>query len=109
GADPSMNLASLGAAATQESMKIEVATATGKEKVSFSRDIAPVLVQECANCHGYGQRPSGALNMTTFRGLLNGGDSGPPILPGKPAESLLIKKIKGQAGDRMPLRRPPLS
>jgi hypothetical protein len=90
-------------------MKVEVAAATGNEKISFSRDIAPVLVQECANCHGYGQRPAGDLNMTTFRRLLDGGDSGAPVLPGKPAESLLVKKLKGQAGERMPLRRPALS
>lgn len=109
GSDPAMNLASLGSAPAQAPMKVEVAAATGKEKVSFSRDIAPVLVQECANCHGYGQRPSGDLNMTTFRGLLTGGDSGSPVVPGKAVESLLIKKLKGTAGDRMPLRRPPLS
>jgi hypothetical protein len=109
GTDPKASLTSLTGAAPQEPAKVEVATATGKEKVSFSRDIAPVLVQECANCHGYGQRASGRLNMTTFQGLLNGGDSGPPVAPGKPAESLLIQKLKGEAGDRMPLRRPPLS
>ncbi|MBW3596997.1 MAG: hypothetical protein KY475_06950 [Planctomycetes bacterium] len=110
GASPNASLASLaGAASPQEAIKVEVAAATGNETVSFSRDIAPVLVQECANCHGYGQRPAGDLNMTTFRGLLNGGDSGPPVVPGKPAESLLVQKLKGQAGERMPLRRPPLS
>lgn len=111
GPSPQANLASLatGAGAPQAPAKVEVAVATGNEKISFSRDIAPVLVQECANCHGYGQRPSGDLNLTTFRGLLTGGDSGPPVVPGKAAESLLIKKLKGQAGERMPLRRPPLS
>jgi mono/diheme cytochrome c family protein len=109
GTDRTANLAALGSAAPQEPAKVEVAVATGNEKISFSRDIAPVLVQECANCHGYGQRPSARLNMTTFQGLLTGGDSGPAIVPGKPGESLLIQKLKGEAGDRMPLRRPPLS
>ncbi len=110
GANRTMNLASLaGGAPAPEPMKVEVAAATGKEKISFSRDIAPVLVQECATCHGYGQQPGGDLNMTTFTGLLTGGDSGSPIVPGKAAESLIIRKLKGEAGDRMPLRRPPLS
>jgi hypothetical protein len=108
GPDPKANLATFGGANPQAPAKVEVAAATGSETISFSRDIAPVLVQECANCHGYGQRPSARLNMTTFQGLLTGGDSGPPVAPGKPAESLLIQKLKGMAGDRMPLRRPPL-
>jgi mono/diheme cytochrome c family protein len=110
GPDPNANLATLAnAPAKQEPAKVEVAAATGNEKVSFSRDLAPVLVQECANCHGYGRQPAGRLNLTTFRSLLTGGDSGAPVMPGQAAESLLIKKLKGQAGDRMPLRRPPLS
>jgi hypothetical protein len=109
GPDPKASLTTLSDASPQEPAKVEVAPATGNEKISFSRDIAPVLVQECANCHGYGQRPSGRLNMTTFQGLLTGGESGPPVTPGNPAESLLIKKLKGLAGDRMPLRRPPLA
>ena len=83
--------------------------ATGKETVSFSRDLAGVLNEKCANCHGNGRRPSGRLNLTTFRGLLNGGESGPPVLPGKPADSLLIKKLKGLGGgERMPRGMPPL-
>jgi hypothetical protein len=111
GPDPKAILSSYATgAAPQEAIKVEVAAATGNEKVSFSRDIAPVLVQECANCHGYGDQPRARLNMTTFRRLLDGGDSGPPITPGKAAESLLIRKLKGEAsGERMPLRRPPLA
>jgi hypothetical protein len=41
--------------------------------------------------------------------LLRGGQSGLAITPGKPAESLLIKKLRGTAGARMPLRRDPLA
>jgi hypothetical protein len=47
--------------------------------------------------------------METFSGLLRGGQSGAAIAPGKPEESLIVKKLKGTAGARMPLRRNPLA
>ena len=47
--------------------------------------------------------------MNTFSEILIGGNSGLIVVPGKPATSLLLRKIKGTAGDRMPLKRPPLS
>jgi len=85
-----------------------VQQATGKETVSFALDIAPVSVKNCVGCHGQ-QQPRGNLNMTTLPNLVRGGDRGEPVLPGKPADSLLIKKLKGTAeGARMPQRAAPL-
>ena len=89
--------------------KLEVMAATGKETVRFARDIAPVLVENCLGCHGAGNNPGGKLTMSTFASLLKGGDSGNEIEPGRPADSLLLKKLKGTAGERMPLRKPALS
>ncbi len=87
----------------------ELVRAKGDEDVLFSRDIAPVIVEQCLNCHG-ANNPSGQLGLNTFTRLLNGGQAGPIIASGKPNESLLISKLKGTAdGQRMPLRRQPLS
>ena len=109
GGDPQMNLADLSGASVGAAAKVEMAQATGKETISFSADIAPVLAEKCANCHGRGQRPSGRFNLLTFSRMFRGGESGPAIIPGKPAESLLLQKIKGTAsGERMPLRQPAL-
>jgi cytochrome c len=92
--------------APTQSMTIQ--KATGKETVSFGLDIAPVLVKNCNDCHT-GQNPRGNLNLSTLPRLVRGGDSGDPILPGKPAESLLIKRLKAtDAKERMPQRRPAL-
>ncbi len=89
---------------------LEVARATGKETVSFANDLAPVLAQSCANCHGNGDRAQGRFDLATFQNMLRGGESGAPIVPGNPAESLLIKKLKGTAsGARMPRGQQPLS
>lgn len=52
----------------------------------------------------------GGLAFNNFNQLLRGGDSGPIVTPGKGADSLLVKKLRGMAGQRMPAGgRPALS
>ncbi len=88
----------------------KVNQATGNETVSFARDIAPILRENCNGCHIAGRRASGNFRMDTFAQLLRGGDSGPVIAGTNANESLLIRKLKGQAGQRMPAGgRPPLT
>lgn len=99
------NLAAAEPAKPVEMIKVELAT--GKEDVLFARDIGPVIVSTCLGCHG-NNNPRGRLSLATFNGILKGGDSGTIITLGKPAESLLIQKLRGQAGARMPLNKPPL-
>lgn len=94
-ADPAMN-----------APKVEIVRA-GAEGPSFGRDVAGVLAKNCTGCHGT-NNPRANFSLATFDRLLRGGDSGPPIVPGKAADSLLIKKLKGQAGAQMPLNQPPL-
>ncbi len=86
----------------------QITKSTGQETVSFANEIATVLAKQCLSCHGT-MRPRENFSLATFQGLLKGGDGGPPIIPGDPAESLLIKKLKGTGGgQRMPQGRPPL-
>lgn len=47
--------------------------------------------------------------MDTIDQLLRGGNSGPALVSGAADRSLLIRKLRGQEGQRMPLGRPPLS
>lgn len=110
GGNATANLAQLAPGATAEdAMKVGVTKSTGKETISFARDIAPVLVAQCSGCHVNTTRPRGDLNMTTFAQLLAGGESGAPVVPGKPADSLLIKKLKGVGGgQQMPVGKDPL-
>ena len=86
-----------------------VRMATGNETVSFSKDIAPLLKENCNGCHIAGRRASGNLRMDTFAQLMRGGDSGEPIAGSNANGSLLVKKLKGLEGRRMPAGRPPLS
>ncbi len=84
---------------------------TGKETVSFARDIAPILVENCTGCHIGGRQAQANFRMDTFAQLLRGGDAGKVIAIEKPAESLIVKKLKGEGGgQRMPAGgRPALS
>ena len=67
----------------------------------FEIRIRPLLVDNCAECHGEG-RAKGGLRLTSGDALRRGGDSGPAIVNGKPDESLLIEAI-GHRGDiKMP-------
>lgn len=112
GGDANANLASLATAgpAPSPNAPAPIAQATGDETVSFARDLAPVLLEACNGCHIGAQRPRGNLNLATFAGMMKGGDSGEIIAAEKPADSLLIQKLKGEAGERMPAGgRPPLS
>ncbi|MEO8494118.1 MAG: c-type cytochrome domain-containing protein [Planctomycetota bacterium] len=87
-----------------------VATPTGKETISFAADIAPVLVANCNGCHVNAQNARGNLNMSSFAGMLTGGDGGPVFTAGNSANSLIVRRIKGEGGEpRMPMDREPLS
>ncbi|MCC6510877.1 MAG: hypothetical protein IT423_17375 [Pirellulaceae bacterium] len=87
----------------------KITAPTGQETVKYAADIAPLLMENCNGCHINGRRASGGLSMDNFAAMRRGGDSGRVIVPGKPDESLLIKKLKGLAGQRMPAGRPALS
>ncbi len=68
----------------------------------FEKRVRPLLVEKCVSCHG-ADKAKGGLRLDSRAAFLKGGDSGPVAVPGKPAESLLVKAI-GYAGD---LRMPP--
>ncbi len=87
----------------------KIAEPTGKESVSFARDVAPLLIANCNGCHYNPTRVSGGLQFNMFTQILKGGESGPIVVPGKPDESLLIRKLKGTEGARMPMGRAPLA
>jgi len=107
-ATPLARLVGAGAAPEGDMKPPQVTTVKPeKDGPSFGRDVAAVLAKNCTGCHGT-NNPRANFSLANFDRLLRGGDSGPPIVPGKPAESLLIKKLKGEAGAQMPLNLPPL-
>jgi len=60
------------------------------EKPEFYQDVFPFLKANCISCHNKTTAKAG-LNMETPELMIQGGDSGPSIVPGKSAESLLVE------------------
>jgi ankyrin repeat protein len=70
--------------------------------VDYDNDVKPLLEQNCYSCHGETVQQSG-LRLDLRQNALRGGDYGPVIIPGKSAESKLIKRlVDGDGGLQMP-------
>ncbi|MFO0868163.1 MAG: PSD1 and planctomycete cytochrome C domain-containing protein [Pirellulales bacterium] len=63
-------------------------------QLTFEHQIRPLLKTYCLDCHGGGDEAQGQLDLRLVRLLLQGGETGPAIVPGKPEESLLIQRIR---------------
>ncbi|MEQ8784761.1 MAG: c-type cytochrome domain-containing protein [Pirellulaceae bacterium] len=68
-----------------------------------------IFKRHCASCHGLTERGAG-LRLDTYDGVLNGGDGGPVIDPGRSRTSRLMKRLVDPDPKlRMPKDAPPLS
>lgn len=72
---------------------IQRGQAQNKTNVAFA-EVQTILGEHCLDCHA-AQDPDGKLVMETFADLMKGGETGPALVAGKSAESLLIKMIEG--------------
>jgi WD40 repeat protein len=70
---------------------IPVVTLNRKEPVRYTQDIEPILVNKCMFCHS-GPVKEAKLDMGSYESLLKGGKSGPPIIPAKSGESMLVRR-----------------
>ncbi|MCI0461893.1 MAG: PSD1 and planctomycete cytochrome C domain-containing protein [Gemmataceae bacterium] len=78
---------------------------TGAGLDFFEKKVRPVLAEHCYKCHStQAKSPKGGLLLDSRAGLNKGGDSGPAVVAGKPAQSLLIKAVRHVDLD---LRMPP--
>lgn len=66
--------------------------ASADSALVFEHVVLPILRKRCASCHGT-TKQKGALSLISLAQILKGGESGPAIIPGKPSESEIIKRI----------------
>ncbi|HVW37001.1 MAG TPA: c-type cytochrome domain-containing protein, partial [Pirellulales bacterium] len=84
-------------------------SACAADAVDYLRDVKTTLKSRCYACHG-ALKQEARLRLDSAAGMLRGGDSGPAIVPGKPAASLLVKRIAShEDAERMPAEGRPLS
>ncbi len=62
-------------------------------------DVTPMFQMRCVACHGK-RKQEGGLDLRTQASRLKGGKSGPALVPGRPQESLIVKRIA--AGEMPP-------
>ncbi|MBI1313295.1 DUF1549 domain-containing protein [bacterium] len=67
----------------------------------FEARIRPLLAKRCFKCHG-AEKQKGGLRVDAGANLLQGGESGPSIVPGKPDESLLIESVRYESFEMPP-------
>jgi hypothetical protein len=75
----------------------------------FENKIRPVLAEHCYECHNSVKKAKGDLVLDYKDGLLDGGESGPVLVPGNPKQSLLIQVLGHEIKDlKMPKGGPKL-
>jgi formylglycine-generating enzyme required for sulfatase activity len=80
------------------------------DKIDFALEVKPLLESTCLSCHGP-EKPKGDLQLMTRALAVKGGEGGPGIVPGNPAESPLYKTTILPPGhdDIMPPKGDPLT
>ena len=74
----------------------------------FEKKIRPVLAEQCYSCHSAkAEKLKGGLYLDSREGWQKGGLSGAALVPGKPAESLLISAVRYEGLEMPPKEQLP--
>ncbi|MGI8982058.1 MAG: c-type cytochrome domain-containing protein [Pirellulaceae bacterium] len=60
-------------------------------EIDFEKHVAPILVQNCLKCHNSTKARAG-LDLSNSATALKGSEAGEVVVPGRPQESLLIRR-----------------
>ena len=82
---------------------IPVKRLEGGAAVDFDKHVLPILKANCLACHNR-TSSKGDLLLESPADILKGGESGPAVLAGKAAESLMFKLSTHESKPRMPPR-----
>lgn len=77
-------------------------------KVSYRREVAPILRRHCWSCHNPADA-QGGLDLTAVATFAAGGQKGVSWIAGKPDQSLVVQMLTGAKKPAMPYKEPPLS
>jgi hypothetical protein len=78
---------------------------SSREADFFETRVRPVLAAHCWGCHGPDKQRAG-LRLDSRAGLLQGGASGPALVPGDADNSLLLKAVRRTGELKMPPKTP---
>src|SRR5262245_45945927 len=70
------------------------------EELTYEQHVRPILKAHCFDCHGEGEKLKGKLDLRLRRLIVQGGRSGPALVPGKRDDSPLYQRVA--AGEMPP-------
>jgi len=80
------------------------------EKIDYNTQVKPIFNKKCITCHGGVKQKAGFSLLFREEALGNTESGKPAIIPGKPEESELIRRISIEdPEERMPYKHEPLS
>jgi WD40 repeat protein len=83
------------------SAQIQVAEVKHEGPVDFEKEILPIFRRNCLACHS-ATEAEGDIVLETPEKIIKGGSGGAAVVPGKGAESLLLKLVSHQQKPFMP-------
>ncbi len=85
--------------------KVRAAEPDAAAVAFFEKQVRPLLVEQCHACHSTkAKKIRGGLTLDRRESILQGGDSGAAVVPGKPEQSLLLAAVRGTNAE---LQMPP--
>ncbi|MGV3722494.1 MAG: c-type cytochrome domain-containing protein, partial [Actinomycetota bacterium] len=96
-----MRIVYLGLTAAAAALLAQSPAGAQAGKVSFSKDLVPILKESCVKCHSTRQ-PQGGFAVSSFA-LIEKGGKGGKALAAKPEDSRLIKYLEGTLKPKMPI------
>ena len=79
------------------------------DPVDYRKDVRPIFQQRCYACHG-SLKQNAKLRVDSGANLLKGGSGGPAVVPGKPEDGELLRRVASRDDDiRMPPEGHPLT
>lgn len=73
-------------------------TSSAADKLTFSKDVQPLIKQSCVKCHSLDNprhQAASGLRLDSLEGALKGGKNGKDIVPGHAEDSLMYKLLLG--------------
>ena len=95
------SLAAVAVAADPKPVVIPVERPTAGGVLEFYRDVLPLLRPNCLPCHNKTSSKADLL-LESPGDMVKGGESGTALVPGKPAQSLLLQVATHEVKPRMP-------
>jgi WD40 repeat protein len=89
------------AADAAEMQEIEIAKLARTTPVDFAAEILPILKANCLACH-HGSNAKADLDLETPQAMLQGGTSGPAVVPGESEKSRLLQVAAHRVKPKMP-------